>query len=235
MSWAHFDTLQGRSCESVEVTEPGSLVECVQEYNGLGCCLVGVPLCACYLDWKTVESRGKRGYVDPNDVTTIHEVFMFGCLDGNTGRTLIPAGQSNEAVSTEGSKAVPWHVLVVDDDEWTRQMLRDILEAYPDVKVVGEAGDGREAVSMATVHRPDLVIMDIALPYVNGIEATQRIKKALPQTVIIGISGNYMPQVYNAMRTAGAVCFMCKDQVLTLHDTILHALGMWTDEEGARS
>lgn len=158
---------------------------------------------------------------------------MWASLSSNadSGEITIPGIQSNEAVPTEPSRVSPWHVLVVDDDEWTRQMLRDILEAYPDIKVVGEASDGREAVSMAIVHRPDLIIMDIALPYLNGIESTQRIKKALPQTVIIGISGNYIPQVYNAMRTAGAVSFMCKDQVLTIHDTIVHALGMWWSGE----
>ena len=138
-------------------------------------------------------------------------------------------GQSQEISGMEPSP----HVLVVDDDEWTRQMFRDILDAYPDIKIVAEAGDGREAVLMANLHHPDLVIMDIALPYVNGIEATQRIKKALPKTVVIGISGNYMPQIYNAMRTAGAVCFMCKDQVLTVHDTIIHALAMWDGEGSA--
>jgi len=115
----------------------------------------------------------------------------------------------------------------VDDDEWTRQMVRDILESYPDIKVVGEAADGREAVFMATTHRPDLIIMDIALPYLNGIEATRNIKKALPRTTVVGMSGNYTPQVYSAMRTAGAVSFMCKEQVLAIHDTIINALSMW--------
>jgi DNA-binding NarL/FixJ family response regulator len=131
-----------------------------------------------------------------------------------------------QPVSIERMRTARWQVLVVDDDEWTRQMLRDILEAYPDIEVVGEAADGQEAVSLATAHRPDLIIMDIALPYLNGIDATHRIKKALPQTVIIGMSGNYIPQVYTAMRTAGAVFFLCKDQVLTIHDTIIHALNI---------
>ena len=175
----------------------------------------------------------RMGWSSAGSFSDNSEVLMFGCVDDNARKTSVLSGQSREALSRPGSATVPWQVLIVDDDQWTRQMLRDILEAYPDIKVVGEAGDGREAVSMAMVHEPDLVIMDIALPYVNGIEATQRIKKALPQTVIIGISGNYMPQVYNAMRTAGAVCFMCKDQVLTIHDTITHALGVWGDDEGS--
>jgi DNA-binding NarL/FixJ family response regulator len=158
---------------------------------------------------------------------------MFAGMSSNASseQTGMAGTPSKEAASTDPLRASPWQVLVVDDDEWTRQLLRDILEAYPDIKVVGEAGDGRAAVSMALEQKPDLIIMDIALPYLNGIESTQRIKKALPRTVVIGISGNYMPQVYNAMRTAGAVSFMCKDQVLTIHDTIVCALDMRGSEE----
>lgn len=152
---------------------------------------------------------------------------MIVRLESNAGSEGVSLPPSEQRVSIERMRTVPWHVLVVDDDEWTRQMLRDILEAYPDIQVVGEAADGREAVSLATAHRPDLIIMDIALPYLNGIDATHRIKKALPRTVVIGISGNYIPQVYTAMRTAGAVFFLCKDQVLTIHDTIIHALSIW--------
>lgn len=152
---------------------------------------------------------------------------MIVRLESNAGSGGVCLPPPEQPLSIGRMRRAPWQVLVVDDDEWTRQMLRDILEAYPDVQVVGEAADGREAVSLATAHRPDLIIMDIGLPHLNGIDATHRIKKALPRTVVIGLSGNYIPQVYTAMRTAGAVFFLCKDQVLTIHDTIVHALSMW--------
>src|SRR5215217_6035667 len=150
---------------------------------------------------------------------------MLMCLSHHAGSE--GTSCSHPSPRTDSSPAVPWRILLVDDDEWTRQMVRDILESYPDIKVIGEAADGREAVSMATAHRPDLVIMDIALPYVNGIEATRNIKKVLPHTTVVGMPGNYTPQVYSAMRTAGAVSFMCKEQVLAIHDTIINALSMW--------
>jgi DNA-binding NarL/FixJ family response regulator len=154
---------------------------------------------------------------------------MLECVSNHVGSGRTTSEQPT--VASGSSPAVPWRILLVDDDEWTRQMLRDILESYPDIKVVGEASDGREAVMMATMHRPDLVIMDIALPHVNGIDATRNIKKALPHTLVIGMSGNYTPQVYSAMRTAGAVSFMCKEQVLAIHDTIINALSMWGRDE----
>jgi DNA-binding NarL/FixJ family response regulator len=154
---------------------------------------------------------------------------MLECVTNHAGSGTTTSNRSIAA--SDSSPAVPWRILLVDDDEWTRQMFRDILESYSDIKVVGEAADGREAVMMATLHRPDLVIMDIALPHVNGIDATRNIKKALPRTLVIGMSGNYSPQVYSAMRTAGAVSFMCKEQVLAIHDTIINALSMWGRDE----
>jgi DNA-binding NarL/FixJ family response regulator len=123
----------------------------------------------------------------------------------------------------------PCRVLLVDDDEWTRQLWRDILESYPDMRVVGQARDGREAVVLASTYQPDVILMDIALPHVDGIEATHRIRKTCPRTVIIGITGEYAAPTYNAMRTAGAAAFVSKDQVMRIHDTIRLALGFSCD------
>lgn len=137
--------------------------------------------------------------------------------------------QSEPCISSAASPAAPWRVLLVDDDEWTRQLLQDILGSYPDIKIVGQAGDGREAVTLASVHQPDVILMDIALPYLDGIEATRLIRKECPRTHIVGISGHYAPEVYNAMRTAGAAAFICKNQVLAIRETIMLALGQWMD------
>ena len=73
--------------------------------------------------------------------------------------------------------------------------------------------------------------MDIGLPYLDGIEATHRIKKACPQTVIICLTGHFSPPKYSAMRTAGAAAFVCKNQVLAIYETIMYALGQWTTWE----
>ena len=75
--------------------------------------------------------------------------------------------------------AAKLNVLLVDDDPLVRAGLRTILSAADDVRVVGEAGDGSAAVTAVGAHRPDVVLMDIRMPDVNGIDATGRIT-ALP-------------------------------------------------------
>jgi DNA-binding NarL/FixJ family response regulator len=124
-----------------------------------------------------------------------------------------------------------YRILLVDDDQGTCQLIQDILEKYTDVTIVGQAGDGKEAVSMAIECQPDVVLMDIGLPYLDGIEATQCIKKACPQTVVICLTGHFLPPPYRAMRTAGAAAFVSKNQVLKIHQTIMYALGQWTTWE----
>jgi two-component system response regulator NreC len=82
----------------------------------------------------------------------------------------------------------PVKIFLADDHTIVRQGLAKLLEAEPHIKVVGEAQDGREAVNKVQKLNPDIVIMDIAMPLLNGIEATRQIKKLLPQTKIIILS-----------------------------------------------
>jgi DNA-binding NarL/FixJ family response regulator len=155
---------------------------------------------------------------------------MLVFVDGNqdTRNAFASPEQSPQSPSVEQTSASRYRILLVDDDQGTRQLLRDILEKHPNVTIVGQAGDGKEAVAMAIEHRPDVVLMDIGLPSLDGIEATHRIKKACPQTVVICLTGHFSPPKYSAMRTAGAAAFVCKNQVLAIHETIMYALGQWT-------
>ena len=102
-------------------------------------------------------------------------------------------------------------VLIVDDQALVRVGLRKILEAEPDASVVGEAGDGEDAVSVARRLEPDVVLMDIRMPVLDGIEATRRIVRERPETRVLILTtfglDNY---VYEALR-AGASGFMLKD------------------------
>lgn len=156
---------------------------------------------------------------------------MFVSVDGNQGTRseFLSSEPSSERPSVE--RTPKYRVLLVDDDRQTRQLLQDILEKYGDISIVGQAGDGKEAVSMAIKDKPDVILMDIALPYLDGIEATHCIKKACPETVVICLTGAFSPPKYSAMRTAGAAAFVCKNQVLAIHETILSALGQWTTWE----
>jgi signal transduction histidine kinase/CheY-like chemotaxis protein len=105
-----------------------------------------------------------------------------------------------------------WRVLLVDDHAMVRQGLRSILETYPDLEVVAEAADGMDAVERALSKEPDVVVMDINLPRLNGIDATRRIKKEAPATVVIGLSVHYSSQTHTALIEAGASALLSKEQ-----------------------
>jgi DNA-binding NarL/FixJ family response regulator len=93
-----------------------------------------------------------------------------------------------------------------------RQGLRSILESYADLEVVGEAADGEEAVDLAGRYQPEIVIMDVNMPRLNGIDATRRIKEASPHIVVIGLSVHTSPQNAEALLNAGAVAVVSKEQ-----------------------
>jgi DNA-binding NarL/FixJ family response regulator len=102
-------------------------------------------------------------------------------------------------------------LLIVDDQALVRVGLRKILEAEPDTNVVGEAADGEDAVAEARRLGPDVVLMDIRMPVLDGIEATRRIVAAQPATrVLILTTFGLDTYVYDALR-AGASGFMLKD------------------------
>jgi DNA-binding NarL/FixJ family response regulator len=102
-------------------------------------------------------------------------------------------------------------VLIADDQALVRVGLRKILEAEPETTVVGEAGDGQDAVTQARRLRPDVVLMDIRMPVLDGIEATRRIvgERAATRVLILTTFG-LDTYVYDALR-AGASGFMLKD------------------------
>ena len=102
-------------------------------------------------------------------------------------------------------------VLIADDQSLVRVGLRKILESEPDMTVVGEAGDGEEAVAGTRELHPDVALMDIRMPVLDGIEATRRIVRAQPDTrVLILTTFGLDSYVYDSLR-AGASGFMLKD------------------------
>jgi DNA-binding NarL/FixJ family response regulator len=102
-------------------------------------------------------------------------------------------------------------VLIADDQALVRVGLRKIVENDPETTVVGEAADGEDAVAAANALRPDVVLMDIRMPVLDGIEATRRIVRAQPSTrVLILTTFGLDSYVYDSLR-AGASGFMLKD------------------------
>jgi DNA-binding NarL/FixJ family response regulator len=102
-------------------------------------------------------------------------------------------------------------VLLADDHAVVRQGFRFILEAQPDMEVVGEASNGREAVDRAQQLKPDVVVMDVSMPELNGIEATRRIGEAAPRTRVLALSMHKDSVYVREILKAGARGYLLKD------------------------
>ncbi|MBW1776237.1 MAG: response regulator transcription factor [Deltaproteobacteria bacterium] len=105
----------------------------------------------------------------------------------------------------------PVRILVADDHTIVRQGLARMLNDQPDLKVVGEAVNGRSAVDKALELKPDIVIMDIAMPQMNGIEAAKRIRKDLPKTKIVILSMYSHEHYIHNLLEAGISGYLLKD------------------------
>ncbi len=140
----------------------------------------------------------------------VAEPLATGLLhDGVTSARAALREQSMSDLMPSVQKALT--VLLVDDHAMMRQGLRSVLEGHADIQIVGEASDGHEAVAMADTLRPAVVIMDINMPRLNGIEATARIKAQYPDIRVIGLSVNAGPNNKEAMLKAGADMLLTKE------------------------
>ncbi len=110
-------------------------------------------------------------------------------------------------VKADGDGAVATHrrirVLLADDHPVVREGLARLLQMQADIEIVGQAADGQRAVEMAHELEPDVVIMDVSMPIVGGIEATRQIHGDLPRIGVIGLSMHSEREVATAMYTAG--------------------------------
>lgn len=102
-------------------------------------------------------------------------------------------------------------ILLADDHTLVRQGLRKLLEERPDWEVIAEAGDGREAVRLAEQHKPDVAILDVAMPLLNGIEATRQITRRTPATRVLVLSMHADEAYVTQILQAGATGYLLKD------------------------
>lgn len=106
-------------------------------------------------------------------------------------------------------------VLIVDDQEFIRRGIRAVLSEAEDIEVCGEAQDGREAIVKSQVLKPDVVIMDISMPRLDGLEATREIRRILPEIAVLTLSQYELPDVRKEALEAGAATHVSKIYVWT--------------------
>ena len=122
---------------------------------------------------------------------------------------------------TEPPRRDPIKVLVVDDHWVVRQGLRMFLDQESAITVVGEASDGREAIDLARQLRPDVVLMDILMPHVDGIEAITHIKAEMPRVEVIALTSVLQDGSVSDAIQAGAIGYLIKD---TRGDQLVQAI-----------
>ncbi len=116
-------------------------------------------------------------------------------------------------------------LFIVDDSPGLRNIIKEILEKDPDMKIAGEAADGLEAVTNIKSSNPDLVLMDIWMPKMNGLAATRQLKQEMPELKIIVLTIFDSPEYREAARKSGANGFLrkssiVKDLIPTIRKTI---------------
>ena len=104
----------------------------------------------------------------------------------------------------------PLRIVLADDHPLLRDALRRTLDAQPDLEVVGEASDGQEVVKLCRRLRPDLVLMDVRMPRMDGLEATRVIKKDFPRTIVLVLTASNWPYDLSEALKAGAAGYVLK-------------------------
>ena len=115
----------------------------------------------------------------------------------------------------------PIRVILADDHTLVRAGIRALLEKLPGVEVVGEADDGREVLKLVKLHRPDVVLMDITMPGLNGLEAAARIAKEFPEVRVIILSMHNNEEYYWRALKAGAAGYLLKKAATAELETAL--------------
>jgi len=101
-------------------------------------------------------------------------------------------------------------VLVAEDHETVRQGLRMLIDAEPDMEVIGEAGDGRTALARVDALRPDVAVLDVAMPEMNGLQAAREIRRRSPETAVVALTRYADPAYVQALLEAGARGYVLK-------------------------
>ena len=108
---------------------------------------------------------------------------------------------------------MPLRILVVDDHSVVRRGLKSLLSSRQEWEIIDEAGDGQEALEKATRLKPDVVLLDVSMPIMDGLEACRRIRKIMPETEILMVTQHDSPQMMREALAAGAKGYVVKSDV----------------------
>jgi CheY-like chemotaxis protein len=141
-------------------------------------------------------------------------IGLTDCLDEVESPIMRPADSRRTHRDDQeiGRKGI--RVLVVEDHPVTRRGIMQLLSEHVDLNLVGEAGDGQTALAMAALTKPDVVIMDVVMPGMSGIDATRSIKSEHPGITVIGFSMHNEEDVRRRMIQAGASAYVVKDEAV---------------------
>jgi PAS domain S-box-containing protein len=183
--------------------DPSAMNQACEDSFGLFSLRERIQFLGGHLDIDSAPSRGTRVTVE----LPAPEPVEPGTTTGTVRKW--DAGEPVGLRSRSGQSAI--RVLLADDHRILREGVVGILAEHADITVVAEAADGVEALEFAQRHRPDVIVMDVTMPRMNGVEATRRVTEQLPGIVVLGLTMHDSPDMAQAMKDAGAREVLVKD------------------------
>jgi DNA-binding NarL/FixJ family response regulator len=130
--------------------------------------------------------------------------------DGLSSNDPGDSGQTGDCTSAHRTAFVQRRVLIIDDNAYVRQSIRWTIERDLEWQVCGEAANGAEGVSAAAEMKPDVIVLDLSMPVMNGIEAARQLKRLMPKTHLLMFTSFVTPTLEEAARDVGIEAFVAK-------------------------
>jgi CheY-like chemotaxis protein len=197
------------------IIEVEALNKMFAQHSGEECQVYQSECLRCGCNAKVEISRTSGGYGFHGGVlVSAHQDFLILCSDcfrksdTSNGHRFDSNSLKNRNVASK--MEIPLRVIVADDHKEMRKALIQSLDCQRGIQVVGEAANGQEALELSRQLGPNVVVMDVSMPVMNGVEATRRIKAEMPKVRVIGLSMYDDELIKRIMRYAGAEYFMSK-------------------------